>query len=99
MNNQDTPLSAIHAYCVSCSGDDQKEVRKCNIDDCPLYLYRFGHNPKRQGVGEISHIVLKPDSHPVKGEIVRISPTQHREKREKLASNKISPEGKGAANG
>ena len=23
------------------------------MDDCPLYPYRFGHNPKRKGVGNI----------------------------------------------
>jgi hypothetical protein len=45
-----TPLKAIRENCMECSGN-ANEVRLCPIKNCPLYLYRFGHNPKRKGVG------------------------------------------------
>ena len=46
-----TPVRAIRAYCVSCSGDNVAEVRKCVIPDCPLYDFRMGTNPNRKGLG------------------------------------------------
>jgi len=45
-----TPLKAIRAKCLDCSNRQPSEVRKCPIDDCPLFIYRFGHNPKRKGI-------------------------------------------------
>ena len=41
-----TPIRAIRAKCLECSGDSAKEVRLCPIKKCPLYLYRFGKRPK-----------------------------------------------------
>ena len=41
-----TPLKAIRANCVDCSGGSPAEVRLCVIPDCPLYCYRFGKRPK-----------------------------------------------------
>jgi len=46
-----TPLKAIHAYCLACSADQPSEVRYCPITDCPLFIFRFGHNPARKGIG------------------------------------------------
>ena len=46
-----TPLKAIRLKCLECSNHQPREVRLCPFDDCPLYIYRFGHNPKRKGVG------------------------------------------------
>ena len=46
-----TPLKAIRAKCLECSAGSAKEVRVCPIPDCALYQYRFGHNPKRKGIG------------------------------------------------
>ena len=46
-----TPLRAIRANCLECSGDNQAEVRLCVIPTCPLYPYRMGHNPARAGQG------------------------------------------------
>jgi hypothetical protein len=46
-----TPLRAIRANCLDCSGGSQAEVRSCVIPDCPLYQYRMGHNPARAGQG------------------------------------------------
>lgn len=40
-----TPLRAIRKKCLDCSGGSRKEVRECPCRDCPLYLYRLGHNP------------------------------------------------------
>ncbi len=41
-----TPLKAIRANCLDCSGGSPAEVRLCAIPDCPLYGYRFGKRPK-----------------------------------------------------
>jgi hypothetical protein len=45
------PLKAIRAKCLDCGGGSQAEVRLCEIEDCPLYPYRLGHNPARAGKG------------------------------------------------
>ena len=41
-----TPLKAIRANCIGCSGGSPAEVRLCVIPECPLYGYRFGKRPK-----------------------------------------------------
>ncbi len=46
-----TPLKAIRAKCLECSGHHPKEVRFCTNTDCPLYFFRLGTNPNRRGVG------------------------------------------------
>ena len=46
-----TPLKAIRAKCLECSAGQPSEVRRCLADDCPLFTYRFGHNPRRKGIG------------------------------------------------
>jgi hypothetical protein len=35
-----SPLSAIHAYCLECSGGNTKERELCHLIDCPLYYFR-----------------------------------------------------------
>ena len=40
-----TPIKAIRAYCVECSGGSTKEVKFCPIKNCPLYPYRMGKRP------------------------------------------------------
>ena len=45
------PLKAIRAKCVDCAGGHRSAVRDCSATDCPLHCYRFGHNPRRQGIG------------------------------------------------
>ena len=42
-----TPVKAIRAKCLDCSCWQPKEVRFCPVEDCPLYPYRFGKNPRR----------------------------------------------------
>jgi hypothetical protein len=46
-----SPLRAIRAKCLDCSAAVALEVRHCELDDCPLYPYRLGHNPARAGKG------------------------------------------------
>ena len=46
-----TPLKAIRAKCLDCTNKQPSEVRRCLVDNCPLFNYRFGHNPSRKGVG------------------------------------------------
>ena len=42
----DTPLKAIRKKCVDCSGGSRKEVEHCHIEECSLFPYRFGMNPR-----------------------------------------------------
>ena len=44
-----TPVKAIRAKCLDCSGGSRYEVEQCVITDCPLYPYRLGKNPNRKG--------------------------------------------------
>ncbi len=45
-----TPLKAIKKHCLECSGFEKKQVRECIINNCVLYPYRQGNNPKRKGI-------------------------------------------------
>jgi hypothetical protein len=40
-----TPLRAIRAKCLDCSGYDKEEVDACELRDCPLYTFRTGVDP------------------------------------------------------
>lgn len=44
-------MKAIRAKCLDCCCGVKKEVKECAIDYCPLWVYRFGKNPSRKGVG------------------------------------------------
>lgn len=46
-----SPLKAIRAKCLDCVADQPQEVRLCPSENCPLWLYRMGHNPNRKGIG------------------------------------------------
>jgi len=46
-----TPLKAIRAKCLDCSAGQPNEVKLCPHANCALYLYRFGKNPNRKGIG------------------------------------------------
>ncbi len=46
-----TPLRAIYRKCKECCSNTPKLVRSCSEVDCPLFLYRLGHNPARKGIG------------------------------------------------
>lgn len=47
-----SPVKAIKAKCLDCSGEVKKEVRECIILDCPLYSFRLGKNPNRKGLSQ-----------------------------------------------
>lgn len=38
-----TRAQAIRAKCLDCCRDYSSEVRKCEIKNCPLWVYRMGH--------------------------------------------------------
>ena len=40
-----TPIKAIRAYCIECSGGITKEVKLCPAEKCPLDPYRMGKRP------------------------------------------------------
>ena len=40
-----SPLKALRAKCIDCSGGNLASVRDCPVTDCPLYPYRLGKNP------------------------------------------------------
>ena len=46
-----SPLKAIRAKCLDCCCNVPQEVRLCEIESCPLWPYRMGHNPNRKGIG------------------------------------------------
>jgi hypothetical protein len=40
-----SPIKAIRAKCVDCSGGNAGEARKCVAIGCALWPFRMGHNP------------------------------------------------------
>ncbi len=42
-----TPIKAIRAKCIDCSGGSFIEVRYCPVTGCSLYPYRLGHRPPK----------------------------------------------------
>jgi len=44
-NTLTSPIKAIRAYCLDCSGGNAAEVNRCVIERCELYPFRFGKNP------------------------------------------------------
>lgn len=54
-----TPIKAIRVKCLDCSSGQPSEVRRCDIEDCPLLPYRFGKNPNRKGIGSKTGLILE----------------------------------------
>lgn len=54
-----TPVKAIRAKCLDCSGFQPSEVRRCEITECPLFPYRLGKNPNRKGIGLKTGLLLQ----------------------------------------
>lgn len=46
-----TPLKAIRAKCIDCSGDSKAEVKLCENVDCPLFPFRMETDPSRKQRG------------------------------------------------
>lgn len=40
-----SPIKAIRAKCLDCSGGQKQEIKYCPIEQCPLFAFRFGKNP------------------------------------------------------
>ncbi len=40
----ESPIKAIRAKCIDCSGGNMAEVRKCVATACPLWPFRMGVN-------------------------------------------------------
>lgn len=40
-----TPMKAIREKCLECCCGSAFEVKLCTVEKCPLYAFRFGHNP------------------------------------------------------
>ena len=49
IRNKKTPLRSIKEFCLECSGGSPKDRKYCEREECPLYIYRLGHNPNRKG--------------------------------------------------
>lgn len=47
MSDLKSPLRTIREHCVECSGT-ANEVKLCPCEHCKLWLYRFGHDPRRE---------------------------------------------------
>jgi hypothetical protein len=45
MTRKASLLSSMRAKCLDCMCGSKLEVRLCSSTDCPLYPYRFGHDP------------------------------------------------------
>ena len=43
-----TPIKAIRAKCLDCTGNQPKEVRLCSCLSCPLWVYRMGVRPEHK---------------------------------------------------
>ena len=51
----DTPIKSIRKYCLNICSYTPKEVRKCILIDCPLYVYRMGTRPTEQTVKSVKN--------------------------------------------
>ena len=56
-----TPMKAIRLKCLDCCWGSSVEVKLCTATDCPLWVYRSGHNPARVGVGRTG--INKPEAY------------------------------------
>ena len=54
-----TPIKSIRKYCLNICSYTPKEVRKCTLIDCPLYIYRMGTRPSKETIKSIEDYHLK----------------------------------------
>jgi hypothetical protein len=45
LGHPESPIAAIRANCIQCSGGSVGEARKCQSLLCPLWTFRMGVNP------------------------------------------------------
>jgi hypothetical protein len=63
-----TPIKAIRAKCLDCTGNQPKEVRLCTCLSCPLWGYRMGVRPDHTRALEANEEVEREklrDSHAI----------------------------------
>lgn len=68
MKKQRTPLKAIRAKCIDCSGHQVKEVKRCPVIHCALWPYRMGRgylDPSKPyvSVGGVEDLVKGTEDH------------------------------------
>lgn len=52
-----TPMKAIRAKCIECSGGSKSEVRHCPVNHCTLWAYRLGKRPPKVEKPELAGIL------------------------------------------
>ena len=45
LGHPESPIKAIRAKCIECSGGSMAEARLCRLTHCALWAFRMGHNP------------------------------------------------------
>jgi hypothetical protein len=45
LGHPESPIKAIRAKCVDCSGGSVAEARRCHLTHCALWAFRMGVNP------------------------------------------------------
>jgi hypothetical protein len=45
LGHPESPIKAIRAKCVDCSGGSVAEARRCQLTHCALWAFRMGVNP------------------------------------------------------
>lgn len=48
LGHPESPVKAIRAKCLDCSGGSEAEARKCVAVRCPLWPFRMGSSPFRK---------------------------------------------------
>lgn len=46
------PMKSIREKCLDCCAGSSLEVKLCNIQNCPLYPFRFGSEERKQALRE-----------------------------------------------
>lgn len=49
-----SPIKAIRAFCVECSGNNEAEARRCTAVGCQLWPFRMGSNVFHSRAGKKS---------------------------------------------
>jgi hypothetical protein len=76
-----TPVKAIRAKCLDCTGDQPKEVRECPVYACPCWPYRMGRRPTKKTYAEKSPRYEVPPHLPVMDDAGRILSPEERKRR------------------
>ena len=86
-----TPVKAIRAKCLDCTGHQSKEVRECPVYHCPCWPYRMGRRPSETTYAEKPPRYEVPSHLPVMDDAGRILSPEDRKSR--ASSGKTSKDG------